>query len=246
MDKLTDQHLYKLTERYTCTMQKGPYIDKIHIRSPFKGNPAAVCLLEEGDYDDDHKRDQQWMQSLAMEFNISETCFLTPIVAAAPRYRLRWFTPVAEVELCGHATLAASHFLFSSGLVEADAVEFVTLSGVLTAKRVRKSDRVLIELDFPASVVVECEKVELPEIPITLGGASVVGVMKSSSNGSGDGDPIVELASGEAVAGIQPQLDEIRKCAGRGVIITGPAPSDSGFDFYTRFFCPKLGVDEVH
>ncbi|KAK1319638.1 hypothetical protein QJS10_CPB04g00696 [Acorus calamus] len=167
-----------------------------------------------------------------MEFNIPVTCFLTPIGAAAP-------TVPPPVEICGHATLAASHFLFSSGLVEADAVEFVTLSGVLTAKRVRKYERFLIELDFPASEVVECEKVEVPEIPITLGGASVVRVMKSRSNGSGDGRTCFR-----AVAGIQPQVDEIRKCAGRGVIITGPAPSDSGFDFYTRFFCPKLGVDE--
>lgn len=82
----------------------------------FKGNPAAVCLLEE-------EKDDKWLQSVAAEFNLSETCYLIPLIEPAntnPRFGLRWFTPVDEVDLCGHATLAAAHFLFSYGLVKTD------------------------------------------------------------------------------------------------------------------------------
>ena len=97
--------------------------------SPFKGNPAAVCLLEE-------EKNDQWLQSVAAEFNISETCYLTRIAesqdpldslneSSNPRFRLRWFTPVFEVKLCGHATLAAAHALFLSGLVESSIIELV-------------------------------------------------------------------------------------------------------------------------
>ncbi|BAT95613.1 hypothetical protein VIGAN_08237000 [Vigna angularis var. angularis] len=89
---------------------------------PFKGNPAAVCFLEEEEERSDH-----WLQAVAAEFNISQTCFLTRIVdspngTSNPRFRLRWFTPITEVKLCGHATLAAAHTLFSSGLVHTNII----------------------------------------------------------------------------------------------------------------------------
>ncbi|KAL3650614.1 hypothetical protein CASFOL_007017 [Castilleja foliolosa] len=98
----------------------------------FCGNPAAVCLLEE-------EGDDEWLQSVAREFNLSQTAYLTHLpestqstIGSVPRFALRWFTPVAEVKLCGHATLAASHILFTHGLVKSNTIEFLTLSGVLT------------------------------------------------------------------------------------------------------------------
>ncbi|KAI3927810.1 hypothetical protein MKW98_023411 [Papaver atlanticum] len=222
----------------------------------FKGNPAAVCLLEE-------ERDEEWLKAVAMEFNLSETCYLTRIhhhqeadeSKSNPRFHLRWFTPVAEVELCGHATLASAHVLFTSGLVKSDVIEFLTLSGILTAKKIpghgkiddglevlssTSKDDFSIELDFPTISVIECEPNEIPSIPKTLNGASVISVKKTSI---GD-DLIVELASGQNVADLEPQFDELQKCTGRGVIITGISPHGSKFNFFSRFFCPKLGINE--
>lgn len=155
---------------------------------PFKGNPAAVCLLE-----DDASAptgDARWMQSVAVEFNLSQTAFLSrdsscPADAATPRFHLRWFTSVTEVALCGHATLASAHFLFTSVLAEHGVIEFATKSGILTAKKVpapetEEQGKLFIELDFPSSDFVGCGSAdELPSIPDTLNGASVVSVHKS-------------------------------------------------------------------
>ncbi|KAL6850494.1 hypothetical protein ACP4OV_021121 [Aristida adscensionis] len=215
---------------------------------PFKGNPAAVCLLEDA-------ADERWMQSVAAEFNLSETAFLlrnsSPSAgagAAAPRFQLRWFTPVAEVDLCGHATLASARFLFASVLAEHDAaVEFTTKSGILTAKKVPApaaagvsgEGSMFIELDFPMIDVVECHPAEVPSIPETLNGASVVSVHKSAA-----GDLIVELSSGEKLASISPNISEIKVCSGPGLILTGPAPTGSYYDFFTRYFAPNFGIDE--
>ncbi|KAI3526771.1 hypothetical protein L1887_06034 [Cichorium endivia] len=216
----------------------------------FKGNPAAVCWLE------DIEKDDKWLQSVATEFNISETCYLAPIVdhgSENPRFHLRWFTPVAEVELCGHATLAASHFLFESGLVNSNTVEFSTLSGILTAKKVperRIKDssgtengaaqaNFLIELNFPVVAVSDFNDLEVSAVSEILNGVSVVDVKKMASD-----DILVVLPSGKEVAELVPQLDKIKSAPGRGIVITGLAPNGSGFDFYTRFFCPKYGIDE--
>jgi PhzF family phenazine biosynthesis protein len=211
--------------------------------SAFKGNPAAVCLLEE-------ERDDKWLQAVATEFNISETCYLTrindlesDILDSIPRFRLRWFTPVAEVRLCGHATLAASHFLFTSGLVNANKIEFLTLSGVLTAKRVPETEQPdsFVELDFPVVPLTEFDTAEIPAISKALNGASLIDLKKTTT----EDDLFVVLPSGKDVADLQPQIDEIRRCPGRGgVIVTGHAPSESGLDFISRYFCPKFGINE--
>uniref|UniRef100_A0A0E0JGS6 Uncharacterized protein n=1 Tax=Oryza punctata TaxID=4537 RepID=A0A0E0JGS6_ORYPU len=223
---------------------------------PFKGNPAAVCLLEG---EDAAAADERWMQSVAAEFNLSETAFLVRDPSsssasgdAAPRFRLRWFTPVAEVDLCGHATLASAHFLFTTVLLAKQhaMVEFVTRSGILTAKKVPApppvndgvsvEEKLFIELDFPMIDLVEYDSAKTLSIPETLNGARVVSVWKSSTAG----DLIVELSSGKEVADIIPNINEIKECDGRGVIVTGPAPAGSDYDFFSRFFCPKFGVDE--
>ncbi|XP_047058493.1 uncharacterized isomerase BH0283-like [Lolium rigidum] len=220
---------------------------------PFKGNPAAVCLLEEENAA--AAADDRWMQSVATEFNLSETAFLvrdsSRPVGAAPRFHLRWFTPVTEVELCGHATLASAHFLFTTVLAEDGMIEFMTKSGILTAKKVpapgttggvqgEEQGKLFIELDFPMIGFLDCNDNEMPSIPETLNGASIVSVHKSAA----DGDLIVELSSAKEVADILPSIDEIRKLSCGGVMFTGPAPAGSGYDFFTRLFCPKFGMDE--
>ncbi|KAF3793052.1 putative isomerase [Nymphaea thermarum] len=214
--------------------------------SPFCGNPAAVCLLGgEG-----AEKDERWMKSVAKEFNLSQTAFLIPEsdVSGGRRFHLRWFTPMAEVDLCGHATLASAHFLFSSGLVGGNKVEFLTRSGLLTADKVEGFKNIdgqaegsfAVELDFPVIPVVECSPFDIPSIPTTLNGATISSIKKTSIN-----DLIIEVMSGNVVKDIQPQFDELEKCPGRGVIITGAAPQGSGFDFFSRFFFPKLGITEV-
>lgn len=217
--------------------------------SAFKGNPAAVCFLES-------EKDEKWLQAVAAEFNISQTGYLTPIttdvaVTSNPRFRLRWFTPVAEVKLCGHATLAASHILFSNGLVSSDIIEFDTLSGILTAKKVPESinpesvsngeakESFLIELDFPVVPTTEFS-IDAVSISKALNSAPIIDVKKTTTFG----DLFVVLPSGKDVAEINPEFGEILKCPGRGVIVSGVAPPESGFDFYSRFFCPKLGINE--
>src|SRR5205085_3018785 len=107
-------------------------------RAPFAGNPAAVCLLTAAG------AEPGWMQSVAAQMNLSETAFVSP---ENDGYRLRWFTPRVEVDLCGHATLASAHILWQTGRLAAGAVaRFHTRSGVLTARQ--QGD--LISMDFPA------------------------------------------------------------------------------------------------
>ncbi|XP_058770866.1 uncharacterized protein LOC131644397 [Vicia villosa] len=232
-------------------MAKKPvkyYVVDAFTDSAFKGNPAAVCLLEQD-------RDDEWLQSLAAEFNISETCFLTPIHGTyVPRFGLRWFTPTTEVELCGHATLAASHTLFSSGLVDNNVIEFETLSGILTVKKIPSTDATgipnsqngeapvgfYIELDFPADPTTESISDDTSLISSALNGASIIDIKKTQN---GD-NLIVVVASGKNVIEVQPQLDVIVKCPGMGIILTGIAPPESGIDFYSRYFSPKCGINE--
>ncbi|KAH0978438.1 hypothetical protein GBA52_028157 [Prunus armeniaca] len=221
--------------------------------SAFKGNPAAVCLLEED-------RDDQWLQAVASEFNLSVTCYLTRVTdstsTSAPRFGLRWFTPSNEVELCGHATLAAAYTLFKSGLINSNFIEFATLSGILTAKRVphvkkangsnniqngEAQNSYFIELNFPAAPSYEFNSSEVSLISEALDGASMVDIRKTHFTD----DLLVVLPSAKAVVDLQPKFDAIQRCPGsRGVIVTGIAPPESEYDFYSRFFCPKYGIDE--
>ncbi|KAL5864060.1 hypothetical protein ACOSQ3_001574 [Xanthoceras sorbifolium] len=221
--------------------------------SAFKGNPAAVCLLEE-------ERDEDWLQAVAREFNISETCYLTRLTDSDsddssigtlnPRFRLRWFTPVAEVELCGHATLAAAHTLFSKGLVNSNIIEFVTLSGNLTAKKVpdvkaksqngEATECYFIELDFPTVPTTDFNAADDSLICKALKVSSIIDMKITTTSEY----IFVVLPSAKSVTEVEPQFDEILKCPGSGIIVSGLAPPESGFDFYSRFFCPKFGINE--
>jgi len=184
---------------------------------PFGGNPAAVCLL-------DRPREDRWMQAVAAEMNLSETAFLLPEGAA---YRLRWFTPKAEVDLCGHATLACAHVLYGmrGGL---GGLSFLTRSGEL--KVVRRGD--LIELDFPA--------LPAAEEPPPPGLLDALGVEPRSTHRSRF-DRLVEVASEDAVRAVKPDFRALRDVDTRGVIVTARG---NRHDFVSRFFAPAVGVDE--
>lgn len=187
----------------------------------FGGNPAAVCVLPA-------PREESWMQAVAREMNLSETAFLYP---EADGYRLRWFTPAVEVELCGHATLASAHVLWEAGhLADDDVARFHTLSGPLTARR----DGDWIVLDFPAMPEAE---VDAPANLARALGAEPRYVGRSRF------DLLVELDDEAAVRSLEPDLTLLRRIDARGVIVTARADGEE-FDFVSRFFAPRVGVDE--
>jgi predicted PhzF superfamily epimerase YddE/YHI9 len=190
-------------------------------RQPFGGNPAAVTLLPE--YPDD-----EWMQQVAAEMNLSETAFLRP---RDDGFDLRWFTPEVEVELCGHATLASAHFLWERRLVDPSTeISFWTLGGRLAAKRSGE----WIELDFPM------EGAEVVAPPPELLPALGVEAMWVGKNRF---DYLVEVESETVVRGASPDFSKLRQATTRGVMITSVASSEE-FDFVSRFFAPAVGVDE--
>jgi len=197
---------------------------------PFTGNPAAICLLETRADDPAGARPAaSFMQSLAAEINLSETAFVRPL---ANGYELRWFTPMSEVDLCGHATLAAAHALWTEGVAPADqAIEFHTRSGLLTA--VRSGGQ--IELDFPAITATRTDTPSALLLEATgLPGASV---WESSM------DTMLVAASEVEVRRLQPDMDLLKRIPTRGVVVTARSDSD-GFDFVSRFFAPAEGIPE--
>jgi len=188
----------------------------------FRGNPAAVCLLEA-------RADEGWMQELAAEMNLSETAFVVP---DGDQFELRWFTPTTEVELCGHATLASAHALWELERLPADrAAVFTTRwKGTLTATRVADG----IAVDFPAAPSVACDA------PDGLADALGTPIVATAVN---DLHHIVELADAEAVRAAAPTFDVLRKVAVEAVAITARA-HDAACDYVNRYFAPKHGVDE--
>ncbi len=194
---------------------------------PFAGNPAAICVL-------DHERDPAWMQTLAAEMNLSETAYLRP---QGDAWSLRWFTPKAEVALCGHATLAAAHVLWESGRLATDAPAlFDTLSGRLTARRTDgDGEDAWIELDFPERR--ESPHAALPELFAALGVQPVY-------FGKNAYDYFVEVATAKQVCELAPDFAAMAKLPVRGVIVTAAGDCGSGHDFVSRFFAPGVGVPE--
>jgi PhzF family phenazine biosynthesis protein len=193
--------------------------------APFRGNPAAVCWLGQPAPD-------SWMQALATELNQAETAFLVP---EGDWFRLRWFTPVAEVDLCGHATLASAHFLWTTGrLARPEIARFETRSGRLTATATAGGG---ITLDFPASVPVPVDPP--PSLLSTLG----VATGATWSNRAAQPDLLVLLDRAVEVRSLNPDLVALKRIDARGVIVTAPG-DQPGIDFVSRFFAPRFGVDE--
>lgn len=184
---------------------------------PFGGNPAAVIPLKEW-------LDDKLMQAIAEENNLSETAFF---VAEDNVYRIRWFTPVCEVPLCGHATLASAHVLFNILGVKGDIIEFESLSGPLSVTR----DNDFLTLNFPLYIP---EKCEMPENLFKGLGVRPVECLKSE-------DYIAVFENEADLAAIEPDHAYLKRLDLRGVIVT--SVSDS-CDFVARFFAPKYAIPE--
>ncbi|MGH9769173.1 MAG: PhzF family phenazine biosynthesis protein [Blastocatellia bacterium] len=193
----------------------------------FKGNPAAVCLLDE-------PRPAEWMQNVAAEMNLSETAFVVPRPDGG--FDLRWFTPAIEVPLCGHATLASAHALWETGrLARGKEARFHTLSGWLIANR----NGAGIEMDFPALFANKAELPKAVEEALSIMPRAVV--IHRRKDGS-DGNFLVELESESMVRNVKPDFEKLRRAVDVGVIIT--APGDSRYDFVSRYFACYASIDE--
>lgn len=183
----------------------------------FAGNPAAVCLLPRWP-------DASVLQAIASENNLSETAFL---VGAGRDYELRWFTPVSEVDLCGHATLASAFVLFERFGVD-EAVAFETRKGRLTVARDEKG---LLRMDFPALPAQPCEP---PERMLAALGGSPIEVLLAD-------DYLIRYSTEDEVRALEPDYSALIGLGARGFIVT--APGDD-VDFISRFFAPELGIPE--
>lgn len=188
---------------------------------PFAGNPAAVCILPS-------ERPDAWLQQVGAEMNLSETAF---VQKHDDGFRLRWFTPKVEVDLCGHATLASAHVLWEEGHARPDEIiRFHTRSGLLTASR----NAGFIELDFPL----------IPEEPATPppGLVEALGVQPRYV-GKGRFDYLLEVDSEETLRKLAPNFRQLASLPVRGMIVTSRS-SRPEFDFVSRFFAPCAGIDE--
>ena len=189
----------------------------------FGGNPAAVCILAVS-------REAHWMQSVAMEMNLSETAFL--VRREDGSYDLRWFTPAVEVDLCGHATLASAHVLWEEERLGRDeTARFHTKSGLLLAAR--RGER--IELDFPAK---REESLAPPD-----GLLDALGIAVARYVGKNKFDYLVEVESEAVVRGLKPDDRALTKLPVRGVMVTSRAEAGP-YDFVSRFFAPGSGIAE--
>jgi PhzF family phenazine biosynthesis protein len=187
----------------------------------FAGNPAGVCILK-------RPGDEQWMQHVAAEMNLSETAFLHE---QDDGFNLRWFTPAVEVDLCGHATLASAHILWETGVLTPEQeARFHTRSGLLTAQLAEG----WIEMDFPAE---PAEAVAPPDILVSALGVpfKFVGLNRF--------DYLVEVDSESAVRNLKPDFMQLETVSSRGFIVTSRSDSNE-YDFVSRFFAPALGINE--
>jgi PhzF family phenazine biosynthesis protein len=191
-------------------------------KTSFCGNPAAVCVLPvflESDQ----------LQAIAQEMNLSETAFVVPTAAG---FDLRWFTPVAEVDLCGHATLAAAHALWQHQGAVGDLL-FHTRSGTLVARQAED----WIALDFPQQPVHSLEHPKLLETLTAALGISPVWLGQTAS------DLFVVLDNETLVQQLSPDFAQIATLPCRGVIVTALSHAQD-YDFVSRFFAPQLGIPE--
>ena len=191
----------------------------------FSGNPAAVCLL-------DHPAEADWMQSVATEIGISETAFVWPDDGALS---LRWFTPTTEVDLCGHATVAAAHALRESGRVaDGSTVRFCTRSGELAARL----DGAVVELDLPA------DRSVVPSAAPPHGWSELIDIEGPVVDAfASELTCTVVLSDADAVVGTVPHLAAIAAQPYRVLYVTA-ACAEGDADYALRVFGPAVGVDE--
>jgi PhzF family phenazine biosynthesis protein len=188
---------------------------------PFAGNPAGVCIIQSS-------CDDAWMLNVAREMNLSETAF---VLKQDDGFDLRWFTPLVEVKLCGHATLASAHILYELGIANpGEEVRFHTLSDLLTAKKHGR----WIELDFPA------RRLDAADAPPEL--LSALGV-KPQYVAANQGRYLLQVDSEATVRGLNPDFARLKLMPGRCVIVTSRSDSPD-YDFVSRYFAPWIGIDE--
>jgi len=183
----------------------------------FEGNPAAICPL-------DGWLDDEIMQNISMENNLSETAFF---VKKGKEFDIRWFTPTCEVNLCGHATLASAYVIFNLLDYEPDTIVFNSKSGSL---HVSKEDD-FIKMNFPSEPALECE---IPQAIVRAFVKRPLQVLRSV-------DYIVVFEDGEDLTQLSPDLNALKALDLRGVCITA---KDETYDFVSRFFAPNYGIDE--
>lgn len=183
----------------------------------FAGNPAAVCPL------------QKWLedgilQAIAAEFNLSETAFF---VSEADGYRLRWFTPKVEVDLCGHATLASAHVIFHYLQPSLKLIRFYTLSGELQVRR----EAGHLSMDFPS---------RKPQ-PVSAPAQLIQGLGKAPQEVLKSRDYIAVFSAEEDIRSIRPDFQKLKALDSLGICISAPGRD---CDFVSRFFAPRAGIDE--
>ena len=184
----------------------------------FEGNPAAVVPLENWLTDDK-------MQQIARENNLSETAFF---VSDGGNFHIRWFTPAAEVKLCGHATLASAHVLFNHLNYAEEEIRFNSLSGILKVRR----DNDLLIMNFPTSSIKEVK------IPENLAEAFPIQPKKCIK---GRDDLMLIFEKEKDIANLNPIYQKLMETETRGIVITAQSVK---FDFVSRFFAPKVGINE--
>ena len=206
----------------TMIKQNTVYQVDAFTTEPFKGNPAAVCILN-------YEPTAEWMQSIAMEMNLSETAFVFP----GPDCRIiRFYTPEAEVQLCGHATLSASHVLFETGMVNsAEEILFSSKAGELI---IRKQDN-WIMMNFPLY--------RLEKINITPEFEKVTGIKPLELYRTESGWTLALLKNETMVRKMTPDFSLMKNSVFGDLIVTSESDSP-GFDFCVRCFAPALGIDE--
>jgi PhzF family phenazine biosynthesis protein len=190
----------------------------------FTGNAAAVVVLEEAP-------SHEWMAALARELNLSETAFLSRETSQEADFRLRWFTPAVEVDLCGHATLAAAHCLFEDGV--SGPIRFATRSGVLTVSQ--RPDGALA-MDFPASPPLQID----PPVGIT----EALGVPAQWTGRTDTNYLLVHLADERTVRDLSPATARVAALDADVVVVTAAADPGQPYDFVSRVFAPNVGIDE--
>lgn len=201
-------------------MKRPVYVVDAFTDKLFGGNPAAVCPL-------DHWLSDNLMQNLASENNLAETVFF---VKNNNHYDIRWFTPAIEVKLCGHATLASAHIMFTELGYTDDEIIFDSVSGILKVKRTEDGK---IQLDFPANPPEPLDKIPYGMFEgLGIGHAEV---FKTSF------DFMVVLPSQRDVEALSPDFKTLAKVGGRGVIATAKG---NEADFISRCFYPQSGIDE--
>ena len=192
---------------------------------PFTGNPAAVVLLDGAPPDG-------WMAAVARETNVSDTGFVIREELLDADFRLRWFTPAVEVDLCGHATLASAHCLFEDGVK--GPIRFATRSGVLTVSQ--RADGSLA-MDFPAWPPTEIEAQRATAVAL---GAPVEWTGRTSNGFF----LLALLADERSVRGLSPDLTAVCELDASAVIVTAVADSGQRYDFVSRLFAPSAGIPE--